>query len=115
MASPRPCASCCWSRLPLPRAGLDDDSVMRDLPAGLEGDADFRWILLGQLSRRGLIGAAEIDEALADDLAENLARLRGAGEHQVIAALRNRLAHLAAGAGDDLEHVARQPSVEQEV
>ncbi len=39
----------------------------RDLPAGLEGDADFRWILLGQLTRRGLIGAAEIDEALARD------------------------------------------------
>lgn len=39
----------------------------RDLPQGLDGDADFRWILLGQLSRRGLIGAAEIDEALADD------------------------------------------------
>ena len=39
----------------------------RDLPAGLEGDADFRWILLGQLSRRGLIGAPEIDAALEQD------------------------------------------------
>ena len=39
----------------------------RDLPRGLEGDADFRWILIGQLSRRGVIGAAEIDDALADD------------------------------------------------
>ncbi len=39
----------------------------RGLPQGLEGDADFRWILLGQLSRRGLVGAAEIDEALAGD------------------------------------------------
>ncbi len=39
----------------------------RDLPQGLAGDADFRWILLGQLSRRGVIGAAEIDEALAGD------------------------------------------------
>ncbi len=37
------------------------------LPAGLEGDADFRWILLGQLSRRGLIGEAEIEEARAED------------------------------------------------
>src|SRR5699024_8667638 len=39
----------------------------RDLPTGLAGGADFRWILLGQLSRRGVIGAAEIDEALAAD------------------------------------------------
>ena len=39
----------------------------RDLPAGLEGDADFRWILIGQLTRRGLVGAAEVDEALAQD------------------------------------------------
>ena len=39
----------------------------RGLPAGLEGDADFRWILLGQLSRRGIIGETEIDEALAAD------------------------------------------------
>ncbi|CAM3976578.1 aminopeptidase N [Janibacter anophelis] len=39
----------------------------RDLPAGLEGDADFRWILLGQLSRRGLIGEAEIATALEQD------------------------------------------------
>ena len=39
----------------------------RDLPSGLDGDADFRWILLGQLTRRGVIGAAEIDEALARD------------------------------------------------
>ena len=39
----------------------------RDLPAGLDGDADFRWILIGQLTRRGLIGSAEVDEALAQD------------------------------------------------
>ncbi|GAA8853530.1 aminopeptidase N [Helicobacter pylori] len=39
----------------------------RDLPAGLDGDADFRWILIGQLTRRGLVGAAEVDEALAQD------------------------------------------------
>ena len=39
----------------------------RDLPSGLEGDADFRWILLGQLSRRGLVGEAEIDAARAAD------------------------------------------------
>ena len=39
----------------------------RDLPTGLAGDADFRWILLGQLSRRGVIGTAEIDDALAAD------------------------------------------------
>ncbi|WP_338750377.1 aminopeptidase N [Janibacter alittae] len=39
----------------------------RDLPTGLEGDVDFRWILLGQLSRRGVIGAAEIDRALEED------------------------------------------------
>ncbi len=39
----------------------------RDLPAGLEEDADFRWLLLGQLSRRGIIGETEIDEALEQD------------------------------------------------
>ncbi|WP_435202496.1 aminopeptidase N [Janibacter sp. GS2] len=39
----------------------------RGLPEGLEGDADFRWILIGQLSRRGVMGVAGIDEALAGD------------------------------------------------
>ena len=39
----------------------------RDLPVGLEGDADFRWILIGQLTRRGILTGDEVDEALAQD------------------------------------------------
>ncbi|GAB3108354.1 aminopeptidase N [Janibacter alkaliphilus] len=39
----------------------------RGLPSGLEGDQDFRWIVLGQLARRGLLDEAGIDAALAHD------------------------------------------------
>ena len=39
----------------------------RDLPRGLEGDSDFRWIVLGQLARRGLLDAVAIEEARAAD------------------------------------------------
>ena len=38
-----------------------------DLPEGLDGDADFRWIVLGQLARRGVIDAAQIEQARAAD------------------------------------------------
>ncbi len=34
------------------------------LPEGLGGDSDFRWVVLGNLARRGAIGPAEIDAAL---------------------------------------------------
>jgi len=38
-----------------------------DLPAGLGGDSDFRWVVLGNLARRGLIGALELNAALDQD------------------------------------------------
>ncbi|WP_370894465.1 aminopeptidase N [Janibacter sp. GXQ6167] len=38
-----------------------------DLPEGLAGDADFRWIVLGQLARRGVIERADIERARAAD------------------------------------------------
>ena len=48
-------------------AGTSDDEALleswaqgRDLPAGLEGDGDFRWIVVRNLSGRGLIGIPEI-------------------------------------------------------
>jgi aminopeptidase N len=35
----------------------------RDVPAGLAGDTDFRWLLLGNLARRGWLRPGELDEA----------------------------------------------------
>jgi aminopeptidase N len=37
------------------------------LPEGLDGDSDFRWVVLGNLARRGSIGSAELDAALDQD------------------------------------------------
>jgi aminopeptidase N len=37
------------------------------LPEGLAGDSDFRWVVLGNLARRGAIGSPEIDAALDRD------------------------------------------------
>jgi aminopeptidase N len=37
------------------------------LPEGLAGDCDFRWVVLGNLARRGAIGSAELDAALDQD------------------------------------------------
>lgn len=37
------------------------------LPQGLAGDSDFRWVVLGNLARRGAIGPVEIDAALERD------------------------------------------------
>jgi aminopeptidase N len=37
------------------------------LPKGLVGDQGFRWLVLGNLARRGLIGSAELDLALDQD------------------------------------------------
>jgi aminopeptidase N len=37
------------------------------LPEGLDGDFDFRWVALGNLARRGLLGVAGLDAALGQD------------------------------------------------
>ncbi len=37
------------------------------LPQGLDGDADFRWTVVGQLARRGEIDAAGVEAVLAQD------------------------------------------------
>jgi len=37
------------------------------LPAGLAGDPDFRWLVLGNLGRRGLLDDAELERASVDD------------------------------------------------
>jgi aminopeptidase N len=39
----------------------------KHLPQGLAGDSDFRWVVLGNLARRGLLGSAELDAALDQD------------------------------------------------
>jgi aminopeptidase N len=38
-----------------------------EVPEGLKGDSDFRWVSLGNLARRGIIGSAELDAALDQD------------------------------------------------
>ncbi len=53
-------------------SSADEDLLHRwasgeQLPGGLEGDSDFRWVVLGNLARRGAIGPAEIDAALDRD------------------------------------------------
>ena len=50
----------------------DEDLLRRwaageQLPEGLAGDSDFRWVALGNLARRGAIGSAELDAALEQD------------------------------------------------
>ncbi len=37
------------------------------LPEGLQGDSDFRWVVLGNLARRGALGPDQLDAALEDD------------------------------------------------
>ena len=37
------------------------------LPEGLAGDSDFRWVVLCNLARRGVVGPVEIDAALERD------------------------------------------------
>ena len=37
------------------------------LPEGLQGDSDFRWVVLGNLARRGAVGEAGLDSALDQD------------------------------------------------
>jgi aminopeptidase N len=53
-------------------SSADEDLLRRwaaaeHLPEGLEGDSDFRWVVLGNLARRGLISSAELDDALDQD------------------------------------------------
>jgi len=53
-------------------SSADEDLLRRwasgeQLPKGLDGDSDFRWLVLGSLARRGAIGPAEIDAALDQD------------------------------------------------
>jgi aminopeptidase N len=50
----------------------DEDLLRRwaagqELPDGLAGDSDFRWMVLGNLAGRGAIGSAELDAALGED------------------------------------------------
>jgi aminopeptidase N len=50
----------------------DEDLLRRwaagqELPEGLAGDSDFRWVVLGNLAGRGAIGSAELDVALGED------------------------------------------------
>ena len=50
-------------------SSADEDLLRRwasgdQLPQGLDGDSDFRWVVLGNLARRGAIGEAEIEAAL---------------------------------------------------
>ncbi len=46
-----------------------DEALLRrwldgqDVPSGLAGDTDFRWLLLGNLARRGLLRPGELDDA----------------------------------------------------
>jgi len=42
-------------------------SAGQGLPAGLAGDTDFRWLVLGNLARRGLFDDAELERASAED------------------------------------------------
>jgi len=53
-------------------SSADEDLLGRwaageQLPEGLDGDSDFRWVVLGNLARRGAIGSAELDAALDQD------------------------------------------------
>jgi aminopeptidase N len=53
-------------------SSADEDLLRRwasgeQLPEGLGGDPDFRWVVLGNLARRGAIGPADIDVALDRD------------------------------------------------
>jgi aminopeptidase N len=53
-------------------SSADEDLLGRwaageQLPEGLAGDSDFRWVELGNLARRGAIGPTELDAALDQD------------------------------------------------
>ena len=53
-------------------SSADEDLLGRwasgeQLPEGLDDDSDFRWVVLGNLARRGAIGPGEIDAALDRD------------------------------------------------
>jgi aminopeptidase N len=50
-----------------------DEGLLRDwagrqhLPAGLEGDSDFRWLVVRNLAGRGLVDAEDIEAVRRDD------------------------------------------------
>jgi aminopeptidase N len=53
-------------------SSADEDLLRRwaggeRLPEGLQGDSDFRWVVLGNLARRGAIGSAGLHVALEQD------------------------------------------------
>jgi aminopeptidase N len=55
-------------------AGTSDDEALlrawadgQGLPAGLEDDGDFRWIVVRNLAARGLVGVAEVEAFRAKD------------------------------------------------
>ena len=55
-------------------AGTSDDELLlrawadgQGLPAGLEDDGDFRWIVVRNLASRGLVGAADVEGFRAKD------------------------------------------------
>jgi aminopeptidase N len=53
-------------------SSADEDLLARwargeRLPGGLDGDFDFRWVVLGNLARRGAIGSAGLHVALEQD------------------------------------------------
>jgi len=56
----------------LASTSADEDRLRRwaagkQLPQSLDGDQDFRWVVRGNLARRGFIGPAELDAALEQD------------------------------------------------
>ena len=56
----------------LATSSADEDLLRRwaggeGLPEGLEGDSDFRWVVVGNLARRGAIGSAGLHVALEQD------------------------------------------------
>ncbi len=64
-------------------ASSPDEALLRtwmdgtDLPTGLRGDSDFRWLTVRTLAARGLVDAADIDAVLEQDrtMQGNLAAL----------------------------------------
>jgi aminopeptidase N len=71
-----------------------DENLLRhwaggeQLPDGLEGDSDFRWVVLGNLARRGAIGSAGLHVALEQDrtMAGNLKWLQAKASEPDLAA-----------------------------
>jgi len=59
-----------WANLSEPGGGMPppgSDSSRPGLPAGLDADDEFRWVVLTALARHGAVADPELDEALAAD------------------------------------------------